>query len=941
MKYTKILTLCTLLAGMHTGSRAQVFQVFEKGLKTTKFQATDVDSLSHNYANGLTTIYLKDGRKQSFQKAETDSIVWYDPTYSILSTLQDSNWSNFSNYLQLLRDCGNEYPNWRERWTDYLNGATDMTVFVANDEGWKRFFEGNAKLPETNPWHTATSYGALTPEQKGMLLASSLTQAGKVGEIGEKGTLRLKSYLSNNIWTPVLTPEYCALNNITDEDQRIICGAPITAPWTPGAQFRDVDYACSNGYIEDVSLPLTPLGTMADIIRNNGQTNIFAHMLDIIQNQESDPYGYGSQLKFDPSWAGYYEDSYHPENAEKDMAAMFVPNDDAMWRFFTEGAGQAFLETYNTQVGTEEPVPYVKPTTQDELLHQIDLVPANVLYPFVSNIMMRSFAGSVPSKMMKLRDDAMEQLFYAEDMDRIKTCLMACNGAVYIMDKVYGPTDYTGVTAPAFVSNTNRIMKWAIYDQSNMGLNYYAYLKAPQQDITFFLPSDAALAYYYDPSSMKSKTPRVIVMSYKNVSPGKVAVGAKCWKYIDPYGTNPAYDGQPKGSIGGQFMSSAGFIDDTDITNRLKDILLSHTILNDGTQDINSRNEYFRTYGGDVVKVIRDASGKIVGAKGTFQLENERQGITGNETSLGVTGCNVTASFESLSNGQTYTLDAPLIPTYRSLWSILTDDMKETDIKYRPKPYTDEAWAANPYSAFYDLCDAGAYEDAIIGCGLVDDRMSNSERNAAMKKFRIFTYDYGLDYNFAPLTGNTPYTAYIPTNEAVKRAIAQGLPTWKDIYEDYQSHRMPDLDPDTGKPYTNEDGEIEYTNMLQSAEDSIRIANKIMTLTNVIKAHFHFGMAIADQEPFREEYKSLVIDSETLASPNLTVQGLGNGRMTITDWKGNTFNVLDNKNVFARDISCSKSKRGTAPRNVNMQGIVIDSSRPAVIHQIDGMIGFK
>ena len=123
---------------------------------------------------------------------------------------------------------------------------------------------------------------------------------------------------------------------------------------------------------------------------------------------------------------------------------------------------------------------------------------------------------------------------------------------------------------------------------------------------------------------------------------------------------------------------------------------------------------------------------------------------------------------------------------------------------------------------------------------------------------------------------------------------------------------------------------------LSTPEDSIRIQGKIMTLLNVIKAHFHYGMAIADQEPFREEYKSLVIDSETLASPNLTVQGLGNGRMTITDWKGNTFNVTDNKNVFVRDYTCSKS-----PRGVQMNGITINSQRSGVVHQIDGVLGFK
>lgn len=911
MKYAKILTLCTLLAGMHTGSRAQVFQVFQKDMNTTKFQASEVDSVSHNDADALTTFYLKNGSKQTFRKESTDSIVWYDPTHSILARIRNGYFTNFSNYLQLLRDCGNEFPNWRERWTDYLNGATDMTVFVANDESWKQFFEGNAKLPESNPWHTATSYGALTPEQKGMLLASSLTPVRKLNEMGKKGILRLRSsILPNDVWTPVLTPEYCALNNITDEDQRIICGAPITAPWTPGVQFREVDYTCANGYIEDVSLPLTPLGTMADIIRNNGQTNIFAHIMDFIQQQPEDPYEYGSLLKFDPGWAGYYDD-YLPE---KDMAAMFVPNDASMWQFFTVGAGQALLQTYAREAGGEDPLPYVKPTTQEELLQQLDKVPASVLVPFANTIMMRSFAGSVPSKMLKLRNAALEQLFYADDLDKIQTCLMACNGAVYIMDKVYGPQNLTGVCAPAYVSTDAKIINWAIYDQINMGLNYYTCLNAPKQDITFFLPTDAAMAYYYDPVSMKSRIPRMIEMSYKATAAGRVSVSAKVWKYIDSYGVNMPAAGQVIGDKGGQIIGSAGSITESEVTNRLKDILLNHTIVSDDSQDINSRNEYFRTYGGDVIKVIRDGSGKITGAKGTFQLENERNGIVSQNP--GVTGCNVTASYESLSNGQTYTLDAPLVPTYRSLWSVLTDDMK--DDTYNPKGYSDEAWAANPYSAFFDLCNVDEW--AVKWCGLIDGNQSSSAQKDALRKFLIFKSDYGPDYNFAPLTGNTSYTAYIPTNEAVKRAIAQGLPTWDDIMADIESH------------FDEEEGD--YINV--TAEDSIRIQGKIMTLLNVIKAHFHYGMAIADQEPFREEYKSLVIDPETLASPNLTVQGLGNGRMTITDWKGNTFNVTDNKNVFVRDYTCSKS-----PRRVPMSGITINSQRSGVVHQIDGVLGFK
>jgi hypothetical protein len=1033
MKYVKLLLWSALLMVISTESMAQVFLVRGKQWVPPIYQAADVQSILHDDAEGVITFYFKDGSKQSYPKAETDSIVWYDPTNSILSKLSEK--GNFNYFIRLVKF---DSP-WDNYWIDGLDGATEATVFAANDDNWERFFAENAKLPTSNPWHTATSYDELTKEQKRALLYSAIARdntnrqeiiRSKTSTTGIESLQHLSAsevpvtYSPVDRWywerfheanggngvyivadstyhyTSFFTPEKLKFYGLTDLDYAILF--PQSAKSIANGVDVQQEISVSNGYLYETAAPLIPLQSMAEVIRTNGRTNIFSHMLDrysapfynhditmgyrgvnplftdsiFTKRYFSDmsasgrrlnsepgeiggtyrpyyPYKYTSEqmpnelkvyagygepyLKFDPAWNEYYEDPSHPENCEKDMAAMFVPSDEALWRFFTNGAGLQLIKTYYQREGTEYEIPYTVPAPGDyeALYRQIDCIPLTTLQILINTTMIRSFLASIPSKMTKCKDNAMEQLFYPEDIEKIDTCLLASNGAVYIMDKVYGPADFTSVTAPAYMSTTNRIINWAIYDQNSIRLNYYAYLKAPQQDITFFLPSDAALAYYYDPISMKSRSPRVITMSYKNVATGRVAVTAKCWKYIDPYGIFPASAEQPKGSIGGQLMGSAGQIDETDITNRLRDILLNHTILNDGTQNINSRNEYYRTLSGDVVKVIRDASGKIVGAKGTFQLENERQGITGNETSMGVTGCNVTASFESLSNGQTFTLDAPLIPTYRSLWSILTDDMKETDSRYNPKGYTDEAWEANPYSAFYDLCAADRYQDAIMGCGLVDGSQGPAARNAAMQKYLIFTNGYGLDYNFAPLIGNTPYTAYIPTNEAVRRAIAQGLPTWEDIYEDYQSHRMPDLDPDTGKPYTNDEGEIEYTNMLQSAEDSIRIANKILTLTNFIKAHFHFGMAIADQEPFQGEYKSLAMD-ENLVSRKLTVNSTGNGNMTVTDWNGRTFNVLDNKNVFAHDYTCNKSPRGVAMYNITFNG-----KRPCVIHQIDGVIGFK
>ena len=79
---------------------------------------------------------------------------------------------------------------------------------------------------------------------------------------------------------------------------------------------------------------------------------------------------------------------------------------------------------------------------------------------------------------------------------------------------------------------------------------------------------------------------------------------------------------------------------------------------------------------------------------------------------------------------------------------------------------------------------------------------------------------------------------------------------------------------------------------------------------------------------------SLWIDRETMVSPKVTVNCTGNGNMSVTDWKGHTFDITDNKNVFVRDYACSSIPRGS------MTGITINAYRPGVVHQINGVLGF-
>ena len=987
---------------------------------------------------------------------------------SIYESLEKS--GNFTMYLRLLADKDVNPANARPL-TEELSKTGSKTVFVADDAAWKAFFEKNAKLPESNPWHYATSYENLSVAQKKLLIHTSMLNNAIVMEnlasseaSGDNPPTRgeymrrftdvaatdtityIKSADLPVNYNPVdkdywqrfreenggngiylvtdssltmmlhFTQEHMSRNNINSDfdfpkfmgRERITSDVHIY-----DAHLDSTDIVCQNGYVNMTEKPLCPLASMAEVIRTNGRTNIFSHMLDRysapfynhrittdykvlhpefsdsiftkryfsdmsaggrpLQSEPGDrggtykayyPYKYASEnmpaelkdyfkagdikLKFDPAWNEYYEDPTHPENREKDMAAMFVPSDSTLWNYFVNAGGKQLIKTFYQREGTEYEIPYNTPTTYEELYKQIDCIPLLEMQKLINIIMLRSFVGSVPSKMTKQKDDALEQLFYPEDIDKIDTCLMASNGAVYIMNQVYGPADFTSVTAPAAISTTNTIINWAIYDQNNMGLNYYAYLKAMQSRFTFFMPSDKGLEWYYDPTSLKSKTPRIIVMSPKPAAAGKVAVQAKCWKYIDPYGTHKPETGQVIGDKGGQLMSSAGSIDEKDILNRLKDILESHTIVHDGTNPIDGEDEYFLSKNGNAIKVVRDENNNIIAAKGGFQLENERQGIE--STNPGVTECKVTAPFPNLKNGGTYVMDSPLVPTYRSVWSILTDDMLD-DPKYNPKGYSDAAWEANPYSAFYDLCDASNHELEIKGCGLVKSSLSSSEQKAALKKFYVFTTDGGLDYNIQ-FFNNFRYTIFVPTNQAVREAIENGLPTWEKIEEDYRSHCKHSVDPETGDWIKDpETGEYEYTDELETYEDSIRIQAKITYLTNFIRYHFADNSVFADKSELSDANGEMVTssyDHETGLFCKIHVDRIKQGDETILrvcddiTYKSQPGNkiptVKELNNVLARDISCSKSGKTTAPKNINMQGIVLDASSAAVIHQIDGVL---
>jgi hypothetical protein len=311
--------------------------------------------------------------------------------------------------------------------------------------------------------------------------------------------------------------------------------------------------------------------------------------------------------------------------------------------------------------------------------------------------------------MVTLRDhDSQIEMFEKDDIDHIESCLLANNGVIYLMNKVYGPAKYESVAGPANIRRTNKIMQWAINNGSDptadkMHMNYYAYLMAMRSRFSFYLPSDEALKRYYDPISFTSNHPRVIRIEMTDNGRGNppLKVGKILYKYDRENGTiaNDPF--------------TLDQLTEVELLNRLRDILESHTIVHTGDNPIDNEDEYYIAKNGVGLKVTKEldpATGKytIKKVQGGFQLENERSGYASSTEAPGTLEVNIEEkNAMEKANGHTFVIDeCPIIPASRSIYYILTKEF-ESDCQ-----------------AFYELTDMDGNSDIIKDCGLKLDNLA-------------------------------------------------------------------------------------------------------------------------------------------------------------------------------------------------------------------------
>ena len=902
---------------------------------------------------------------------------------------------NYTNTVRLIQDLG---------YQEVLERTGSKTLFVADDDAFAKFYQNNS-------WGVH-KYEDLTRSQKSLLLSSSMldnayllemmTNISSGSTIAKNQCLRQPTSASatdsipffawdgndipqtyneddespdidywkrfrtqdkGGIWlaldgsTPLMLHFLAGQmgeSNITDEDFETLVGSTRepTDAHIYGSKVIAQDQTCLNGYVDKLDRVLLTPDNMAEMIRTNGKTNIFSHMLDRFSapfynasltsshlqltgirdsvfskryfaartssgRLDRDPYGNTFQypLDYDPGWNEYYPEG---QQLYTDMGAMFVPSDEVLEKYFLPGgAGEFLMEAYAK-----------KENTAENLIYNIDQIPLRIICKFVQNLMKTSFINTVPSKYITIMNDAKDPMFGTVEggvegfRATIDTTLLANNGAVYIMNQVFAPAAYAAVSAPALVGKDMKIFNWAISADDSYITNpnsaplnafFSYYLLAMSSRFSFFIPTDDALGTYYDEVTAQKQQPRMLSFYYSTRRQDASApVKARSYRW-DP-ATNEIGSAIP------------GSVQASEINNRLKDLLDSHIIVHSDAEaktGFGSLNQYYVTKGGSAVKISNQSDYSLSSdfdqtktgfhVQGGFQIDND-------------TVCTVLRTYDrrqettGYGNGMTYVIDKPIQTTMKSVYSVLQGEGE-----------------TSPFYQFFNLCQVDA--NLLERAGVADSVKKVEDKDTEIQKYTIFTSSQnGLTDNVR-FFNSFRYTVYVPTNEAVLDAIDHGLPTWEEISE----------------VITNGENEVQAATDAGKSEEEILAITRaykikaqamITCLVNFLKYHFQDNSIFADRNAIEPtKYETACINNATNRYRSVKVSSTGNGTLNVrsvysTDAAGNDVEgpvrkVTDDatlKNIMTRDYTFNAQARNAT---------TIETSSYAVVHQIDGVLNFK
>ena len=761
--------------------------------------------------------------------------------------------------------------------------------------------------------------------------------------------------------------EYLSTNSVLDSDFDIFFNRKKSRTGTEAFLYGNkilssgIDYGsytddtltitCKNGYIYRMDSVLVPPSDMAQELRENPNTQLFSRMLDrfayplynsALTADYNRLYHYGDAenderiytMKYSVNDASTFVDDDDKEQSfnnivlpfdpgytqvagssvkEADMAAMLVPKDEMIFRFFAPisaqtdvnyadltaqqkevyGVGAAIVERY----AKAEDFAAINVNDYMSIAPCLDSIPLDIVQAFLANLMKGSFVSSVPSKFDKVTNDARDPMGITPA--DVEECVLANNGVIYILNNVFGPAKYQAVMTPPLIMQNMRIMNKVIND-----LDYDSYLLAMDSYFSFIVPDDEYFVYY-DPASLQSGEPQVWKFKYGRKKASDKTDGVWADRYaFDPV-TYEILD-----SLGSEALATT-LSESSAMGNRLHD-LMEYLIIVDS---IESGNQYYLTKGYGTVKckvTSRDEQGvKFYGGE---QIEN------GTEIAVkqrfpeknGITYCTYSED-PAKSSGV-------VSPPTRSVYHYMENDAK----------------GAGVFSSFYELCKGPEQWDSFLKStfpnltGTAYEKLSTD----SLKKYSIFYKpqsgsEWPADYA-VPFFSTYHYSVYVPTNEAIDAAYALGLPTWEQV-----------------------EAELAEGN-------HGRVASALRLINKFVRYHFQDNAVYVDNMPFSVlsagvkydtvRYETAAIDDATGRFFETVIKtrpnpATGKATISVKDNMGNIAYVMneDGKegqtwNILSRDLLL-KGKSAAAATGIS-------TSSFAVIHQIDkalyntGVIGY-
>lgn len=598
-----------------------------------------------------------------FDDVENEEPNWLGQNvYDYLASRGDCNY-----YVRLIEDCG---------YKETMQRTGSNTLFFSNDAAFERFFQNNTygikkydDLSDTfknmmlrlSMLNNAYLIDRLSYNERGSIAFRRTTYFQPTDSIPfvnydelpdnkyfKRFTDGVYLLQDHTQWALAqFFPKILAGKNISDEDFEFITGKKRSASdaFIYDTRIVERDIVCKNGYLHELEDLLLPPDNMAQYIRKNEEVSIFNSLMDRFAvpmshsyntiTQDSiftlryfnnspylssrlllDPSGKLAEglLYYDPGWNKYQatENSAQQEMWESDMAAMFVPTNEAMQAYFSPGGEGE--EIYNAFGGSW------------------DNVPTSIVADIISNHQRYSFINSLPSRFSSMKDEAGYDIQIDKDND-IKESFVARNGLIYVVNKVFPPLDYRTVMGPIKVDQGTRIFNLAIGDSY---CQFLYYLRSLQNTFQLFVTPDINMLNYLDPVSL----------GYTDSKKAR-------WTFaID--GISGNIIARRYNAITGERLTGADSIvtDKNILKNRLEDILNQHTIV--GT--INSGQEYYITKGGAPLKIQGNTLGSTVIGGG-----NAEQG----------SAPRIIKTYENKSNGSTYYIDgiaeSATVSIYRTL----------------------------------------------------------------------------------------------------------------------------------------------------------------------------------------------------------------------------------------------------------------------------------